>query len=228
MSFAYPLSARDDRIALEAGILHVVSRMTRRDFMVRVLLAASAMTQATLARNGPPRIGYLGTNIGPDSLPTIAAFRQGLRQLGYVEGQNIIVEYRWARGPADIRVKSLDSHAIKAVLVSRSLLVKIKRDLENQMRGLLKNLGLVIGRTKMNAFTVRAAALLESRPQLAAAVDPLLKAREVVEKQIADLDRKVMRLARKDVQARRFMTAPGIGPITALCYLVTIDDPTRF
>jgi hypothetical protein len=35
--------------------------------------------------------------------------------------------------------------AIKALLVSRALLVKIKRDIENQVRGLLKNLGLVIG-----------------------------------------------------------------------------------
>jgi transposase len=66
------------------------------------------------------------------------------------------------------------------------------------------------------------------RPELAVAVEPLLKAREAVEKQIADLDRKAMRLARCDVQVRRFMTVPGIGPITALCYLATIDDPTRF
>ena len=40
--------------------------------------------------------------------------------------------------------------------------------------------------------------------------------------------RKVMRLARNDAQVRRFMTAPGVGPITALCFLATIDDPTRF
>ena len=44
----------------------------------------------------------------------------------------------------EVRVKDLDSHAIKALLVSRALLVKIKRDIENQIRGLLKNLGLVI------------------------------------------------------------------------------------
>jgi len=128
----------------------------------------------------------------------------------------------------EVRVKGLDSHAIKAVLVSRALLVKIKRDLENQIRGLLKNLGLVIGQAKMNVFVVRAMELIEDRPELVAAVEPLLKVREGVEKQITDLDRKVMRLARNDVQVRRFVTAPGIGPITALCYLATIDDPTRF
>jgi transposase len=128
----------------------------------------------------------------------------------------------------EVRVKDLDSHAIKALLVSRALLVKIKRDLENQIRGLLKNHGLVIGRAKMNVFAVRAAELTEDRPELAAAVGPLLKAREAVEEQIAHLDRKVMRLARSDAQVRRFMTAPGVGPITALCYLAIIDDPTRF
>src|SRR6202790_3568187 len=85
----------------------------------------------------------------------------------------------------EVRVKGLDSHAIKALLVSRALLVKIKRDLENQIRGLLKNLGLVIGRAKMNMFLMRAVELTEARPELAAAVEPLLKAREAVEKQIA-------------------------------------------
>jgi transposase len=50
----------------------------------------------------------------------------------------------------EVRVKDLDSHAIKALFVSQALIVKIKRDVENQVRGLLKNLGLVIGQAKMN------------------------------------------------------------------------------
>ena len=136
-----------------------------------------------------------------------------------------IMQTGWYR---EVRVKALDSHAIKALLVSRSLLVKIKRDIENQIRGLLKNLGLVIGRAKMNTFKTRAQELIEDKPALIAVVEPLLIAREAIAQQIADLDRKVMRLARNDAQVRRFMTTPGIGPITALCYLATIDDPTRF
>jgi transposase len=108
------------------------------------------------------------------------------------------------------------------------LLVKIKRDLENQVRGLLKNLGLVIGRAKFNVFAVRAEGLIENRPELVAAVRPLLEARKAIEQQVEDLDRKVHKLARRDVQVRRFMTVPGVGPITALCFKATIDDPTRF
>ena len=70
----------------------------------------------------------------------------------------------------EVRVKSYDSHAIKALLTSRALLVKIKRDIENQIRGLLKNFGLVIGRAKQNTFTLRAGDLLDGRPELTAAV----------------------------------------------------------
>ena len=128
----------------------------------------------------------------------------------------------------EVRVKDLDSHAIKALLASRALLVKIKRDLENHIRGLLKNLGLIIGRSTLNVFSVRTMKLVEGRPELIAIVGPLLKARETIEQQIGDLDRKVLRLARSDGQVRKFMTVPGIGPITALCFQATIDDPTRF
>jgi transposase len=53
-------------------------------------------------------------------------------------------------------------------------------------------------------------------------------ARTAIEQQIDDLDRKALRLARQDAQVRRFMTVPGVGPITALCFKATIDDPTRF
>lgn len=128
----------------------------------------------------------------------------------------------------EVRVKDLDSHAVRALLASRALLVELKRDLENQIRGLLKNFGLVIGRAKMSTFTTRATKLIDGRPELAAAIEPLLKARDALAGQIEGLDRKVLRLARSEPQVRRFMTVPGVGPITALCYLATIDDPARF
>jgi len=59
-------------------------------------------------------------------------------------------------------------------------------------------------------------------------IAPLLKARETLEPQIADPDRRVMRLARNNAQVKRFMTVPGVGLNTALCLLATVDDPTRF
>lgn len=125
-------------------------------------------------------------------------------------------------------VKDLDSHAIKALLVSRASLVKMKRDLENQIRGLMKNRGLVIGPAKMGTFTVRATEKIADKPSLTAVVEPPLKAREAIEQQIDDLDCKVMHLARNEPQVRRSMSVPGVGSITTLCYFATIDDPVRF
>jgi transposase len=100
----------------------------------------------------------------------------------------------------EVHVKDIDSHSVRALLASRALLVKIKRDLENHVRGLLKNLGLVIGRAKFNVFAVRAEELIEGRPELIAAIRPLLEARNAVGQQVSELDRKVMKLARHDAQ----------------------------
>jgi transposase len=126
----------------------------------------------------------------------------------------------------EVHVTDIDSHSVRAT-GQPALLVKIKRDLENYVRGLLKNLGL-IGRAKFNVFAVRAETLIEGRHKLIVAVRPLVEARDAVGQQVSELDRKVVKLARHDAQVRRFMTAPRVGPITALAFEATIDDPARF
>jgi len=52
------------------------------------------------------------------------------------------------------------------------------------------------------------------------------QAGSVVREGVVDSDPELM--ARDDMQVRRFMTVPGVGPVTALCFKATIDDPTRF
>jgi putative ABC transport system substrate-binding protein len=59
------------------------------------MLATAAQPAESVAR-----IGFLSTTSSPDS-PTTIAFRQGLRELGYVEGQNIIIEWRWGSGKTE-------------------------------------------------------------------------------------------------------------------------------
>jgi len=128
----------------------------------------------------------------------------------------------------EVQVKSVTCHEIRAVLNSRAQLVKIKRDLENQIRGLLKNLGLIIGKASGNVFRHRAEELLGGQGLLWAAVRPLLEVREKVSREIAALSHKLMGLARNDENSRRSMTVPGIGPITSLAFCAAIDDPARF
>ncbi len=131
-------------------------------------------------------------------------------------------------GDKEVRLKRLSWHDIRALPNSRAQLVKIKRDLENQIRGLLKNRGLVIGKAGGNVFRHRAEELLGGQGLLGQAVRPLLEVREKVGREIAALHRKLLGLARNDGDSRRSMTVPGIGPITALAFHSAIDDPSRF
>ena len=64
------------------------------------LLAAPLVAEAQQAGK-VPRIGYLGANPPSANVARIEAFRQGLRELGYVEGENIIIEWRSAEGALD-------------------------------------------------------------------------------------------------------------------------------
>ena len=73
-----------------------------------------------------------------------------------------------------MRVKELDSHAVKALSSAELCSLRSSGISRIKFVGLLKNLGLVIGPAKMNAFASRAAELIENRPELAVAVTPLL------------------------------------------------------
>jgi transposase len=202
---------------------------------IAAFIASYAPEATRIGLETGPTATWLWTELDRLGLPVIcidarhakAALKMQINKSDRNDAAGIarIMQCGWYK---EVFVKTPSSHTIKALLSSRALLVKIKRDLENQIRGLLKNLGLIIGPAKGNTFAVRAEALILDRRDLAAAVEPLLKAREAAGQQIAGLDRKVMRLARNSDPVRRFMTVPGIGPITALCYLATIDDPARF
>src|SRR5438552_5460232 len=69
-----------------------------------LMLLGAAMTAAPALRaqqKAVPVIGYLGGASPGPFAPFVAAFRQGLRETGYVEGQNLTIEYRWAEGHYD-------------------------------------------------------------------------------------------------------------------------------
>ena len=73
-----------------------------------LLAAPSAVFAQTPGKT--PRIGYLSLRSGPESQDE--AFRQGLRELGYVEGKNISVEYRWADSKPD-RIPALAEELVR-------------------------------------------------------------------------------------------------------------------
>ena len=75
--------------------------MRRRELM---LLLGGMMTAARTLRaeqKAMPVIGYLNTQSPDAAAPYVAGFLQGLSEAGYVEGQNVAIEYRWAEGQYD-------------------------------------------------------------------------------------------------------------------------------
>ena len=75
--------------------------MNRREL---ILMLGGAMTAARALRaqqKAMPVVGYLGSASPNPNSPNVAAFRQGLGETGYVEGQNVAIEYRWAEGHYD-------------------------------------------------------------------------------------------------------------------------------
>ena len=117
---------------------------------------------------------------------------------------------------------------MRTLLVSREFFVNKLRDHENEIRGLLRPFGLKVGRVSAREFETRVRELVEERPALELCMIALLQSRAERRLRLADLHRALLRLTSNDELGRRFMTIPGVGPVTALAFKSTIDDPERF
>jgi transposase len=136
-----------------------------------------------------------------------------------------LVRMGWYR---EVQVKQLAAHGDAALLAGRALLVRQRCELENQIRGLLKNFGLRSRVTKGRAFEQSVRALAARSAVLENVVGPLLAAWSAMCVQIAVLSRIVMQRTKGDAVCLRLMTMPGVGPMTALAFRAAVDDPARF
>lgn len=127
-----------------------------------------------------------------------------------------------------VHVKTLAAQEQRMLLTSRKLIQRKLLDIECDMRGTLRNFGLKVGVVGATGYEGRVRELVERLPRLAAIVEPLLTVRRVMRQELAVLHKMLIDIVRDDPVCRRFMTVPGVGPVVALTYRASVDQPHRF
>lgn len=142
-----------------------------------------------------------------------------------------------ARGLADLvrvgwyreaQVRSTDAQFIQSLLQARQQLLEVRRKLENQLRGMLKALGVMMTSSAGRSFMSRVAEIHRDQPWLEPILGPLLTAQATLAVQLKIITRSIVVAAREDADVRRMMSIPGVGAMTALAFKAAIDDPRRF
>jgi transposase len=125
-------------------------------------------------------------------------------------------------------IKSERSQRWRMLLIHRRALALKIQDLESVLRGTLRGFGLKVGLVSQKQFESRVRALATDDNALWHLVAPVLGARRAAMHEFSKLDGMVTAIAKANSTARLLMSVPGVGPITALAYIATIDDPRRF
>lgn len=125
-------------------------------------------------------------------------------------------------------VKSDEAHRMRIVLAHRRSLKRKALDLENALRHTLKAFGVRLHATGRKGMATAVREAVGDDPLLSRLADGMLHARDVLLCEFDRLDKLVAELAGGDAVCRRFMTVPGVGPVTALAFKAAVDDPTRF
>lgn len=141
------------------------------------------------------------------------------------EGLAQVIRTGWYR---PVHVKSLDAHRARSLLGARAQLVGMRTRLSNMIRGVLKTFGLLPGAGRGLCFDRHVEALIEGEPEVGLIVRPLLATWRQLGQQIVIFDKAVQRLVRADPTCRLLMTVPGVGTLSSLAYVSTIEDPQRF
>lgn len=139
-----------------------------------------------------------------------------------------IVRTGWFKA---VQIKSHDAYVNRAMLTAHEALVGMRVKLENEIKGLLKTFGVMFGK-RVGGFKRRAEEIIEGElavsPELVPIFEALMQARRDILARIAALDGRIRAVAKRHETVRLLMTAPWVGPITAMAVVAAFDDASRF
>jgi transposase len=128
-----------------------------------------------------------------------------------------------------VHIKDGTTHLDRTHLKVREQLVKAHGAMKNQLRGLLKLFGLRLGQATTPARRAeRLQALVAGKPELMAALAPLVAGLAALEELIVASTRALKQRVAADPICARLMSVPGVGPVNALTFKTSVEDPGRF
>lgn len=136
----------------------------------------------------------------------------------------LLVEGRFPR----LWVPDREQRDRRQLLIHRHKLVEIRARVKNGLQHLALNQGVQKKRSLWTKAGLQSLRALPLAPWASRRRQDLLGLRQALDQQIEPLDRAVAEAAEQDCNARLLMTQPGVGPITALAFVLTIGDVTRF
>ncbi|QGN55718.1 IS110 family transposase [Novosphingobium sp. Gsoil 351] len=128
----------------------------------------------------------------------------------------------------EVRVKGFDSMLIRTLVNVRRQLLKMRMQISNQIRGVMKTFGLVVPKGAGSVFERNVRTLLEDEEKLAHIVLPMLQAWRDIRVRAAELNSHLVALAREDQRCRQLMSVPGVGTVTATAFVAAVEDPANF
>lgn len=132
----------------------------------------------------------------------------------------------------EVQVKSRPIREAAALFTSRKQLVGQRTQTLMSVRGILKPFGVRLGSVpKTKSGLTSLLGQIQNfglRPGVLFSVESLIRVVLAITESISELDKKIKEIVRKEPKAQLLMTIPGVGPVTALKYLIEIGDPKRF
>jgi transposase len=117
---------------------------------------------------------------------------------------------------------------LRQLLIHRHKLVRIRAQVKTELQHLAMNQGVTKKRKLWSKAGEKVLRELPLKPWASRRREDLFKVREMLNGQIDLLDRAVVEVAEKNEKARLLMTQPGVGPITAMAFVLTMGDVNRF
>jgi transposase len=136
-----------------------------------------------------------------------------------------IMRTGWFR---QVHVKSQQCRLWRSLLVARRTILNEMRTIENVVRAILREAGIKLGTPSRTAFADRVREMASGDTSVMPLVVPLLAVLATMLREFGRLTKQVLVIVRQEKICKRLMSAPGVGPITALAFRATIDQPGRF